>query len=97
MTSNNPGTREKAKKIAIKEIDAAAVLGVDTVLVVPGAVGVDFIPGCEIVEYDVAYDRASEAIKELSRHAEAKKSLHRYRKCMEQIPAFSPGDAEFYR
>lgn len=73
MTSNNPEKREKAKKIAIKEIDAAAVLGVDTVLVVPGAVGVDFIPGCEIVEYDVAYDRATEAIKELSKHAETKK------------------------
>ena len=73
LTSGNAGTREKAKNIVRKQLDAAAILGVDTILVVPGAVGVDFIPGCEIVEYDLAYDRAVEALKELAPYAEAKK------------------------
>lgn len=73
MTSNDEHVRAKAKNIAKKQIDAAAILEVDTALVVPGAVGVDFIPNCEVVEYDVAYDRALSAIKELSSYAESKR------------------------
>ena len=73
FTSANEEVRNKATVIAKKQIDAAALLGADTVLVVPGAVGVDFIPNCEIVEYDVAYDRAAAAVKELSGYAEEKK------------------------
>jgi len=29
---------------------------------VPGAVGVDFVPGCEVVRYDLAYERATDFI-----------------------------------
>jgi len=39
-------------------------------LVVPGAVNVAFEPGSEIVEYDVAYERALSALKELAPVAE---------------------------
>lgn len=73
LTSNNPEIREKAKNIVKKQLDAAALLEVDTILVVPGAVGVDFIPDGEIVEYDVAYYRALDAMKELAPYAESKK------------------------
>ncbi|NLC68313.1 MAG: TIM barrel protein [Clostridiaceae bacterium] len=73
LTSNCEKTREKAKDIARKQLDFAAILGVDTILVVPGAVGVDFVPGSEIMEYDTAYDRALAAIKELAPYAEKKK------------------------
>ncbi|NSW92232.1 MAG: sugar phosphate isomerase/epimerase [Firmicutes bacterium] len=73
LTSNNKEIREKAKNIVKKQLDTAVLLGVDTILVVPGAVGVDFIPGCEVIEYDVVYNRALEAIKELAPYAESKK------------------------
>lgn len=73
FTSANEEIRRKAAEIARKQIDAAALLGADTVLVVPGAVGVDFIPNCEIVDYDVAYDRATLAIKELASYAADRK------------------------
>jgi L-ribulose-5-phosphate 3-epimerase len=73
LTSNLEKTREKAKNIVKKQLDAAEILGVDTILVVPGAVGVDFIPGSEAVEYDKAYDRALCALKELAQYAEVKK------------------------
>jgi len=73
FTSEKSDLREKAMLIAIKQLDAAALLGVDTILVVPGAVGVDFIPGCEVVDYDVAYERAFKAIKELVKYSEARK------------------------
>jgi hexulose-6-phosphate isomerase len=73
LTSGSEEIRQKAASIVKKQLEAAELLGVDTILVVPGAVGVDFIPGCEIVDYDVAYERAFAAIKELSALAEQKK------------------------
>jgi L-ribulose-5-phosphate 3-epimerase len=56
--SADPATRERAAHILARQIECAAALGLDAVLVVPGAVGVDFIPGCEVVPYDVAWERA---------------------------------------
>jgi len=70
LTSNDQKIREKAKSIVKKQIETAELLGCDTILVVPGAVGADFIPGCELVEYDTAYDRALTAMRELSSYAE---------------------------
>ncbi|MEC0229016.1 sugar phosphate isomerase/epimerase family protein [Paenibacillus alba] len=71
LTSSNPQIREKAKAIVKKQLEFAAILGVDTILVVPGAVGVDFIPDAEVVPYDQAYDYALEALQELSAEAKA--------------------------
>lgn len=70
ITSAEEETREKAKSIVRRQLDLAAILGADTILVVPGLVGADFIPGSEVTEYDVAYDRALEAFLELKEHAE---------------------------
>jgi L-ribulose-5-phosphate 3-epimerase len=70
LTSSREETRNKAQDIVKKQLETAAILGVDTILVIPGAVGVDFIPDCEVVPYDRAYDYALEAITKLS--AEAK-------------------------
>lgn len=61
--SADPATREKAAGILRKQIECAAALGIDAVLVVPGAVGVDFIPGCEVVPYELAYERAKDFIQ----------------------------------
>lgn len=65
LTSNSLKTREKAKQIACKMLEFASYLGVDTVLVVPGAVDVFFKPGGEVVSYDAAYERSLSALKEL--------------------------------
>lgn len=73
LTSGDETIREKAKSIVRKQLDTAALLEVDTILVVPGAVGVDFIPGSEVVEYDTAYERAFTAIRELAPYAESKR------------------------
>jgi len=87
ITSNREDIREKAKNLIKKQLDFAALLGADTILACPGAVGVDFKPievvpdannidffvGEEIIDYDVAYDRAVKAFKELAPYAENKK------------------------
>lgn len=73
LTSSQPQVRQKAKDIVKKQLEHAATLGVDTILVVPGAVGVDFIPDSEVVPYDQAYDYSLAALQELSKEAEALK------------------------
>ena len=69
-TSENEENRNKAKEITKKQLEIASWLGCDTILVVPGAVNVAFEQGGEIVEYDVAYERALSALKELAPYAE---------------------------
>ena len=68
-TSANEENVKYAKEITVKQLEVASWLGCDTILVVPGAVEVAFDPG-EIVEYDVAYDRALSALRELAPVAE---------------------------
>lgn len=70
LTSNDPATREKALGIGKRMLEVASWLEVDAILVVPGAVGVDFVPGSEVIRYDVVYDRALEAIRSLRPVAE---------------------------
>jgi hexulose-6-phosphate isomerase len=61
--SEDPAVRQKAASILKKQIECASALGIDAILVVPGAVGVDFIPGGEVVPYQLAYERAKEFIR----------------------------------
>ncbi|MFZ4773966.1 MAG: sugar phosphate isomerase/epimerase family protein [Terrimicrobiaceae bacterium] len=60
--SEDPATRERARTIINRQVECAAALGIDAILVVPGTVGVDFIPGCEVVDYETAWNRAKEFI-----------------------------------
>ena len=57
--SDNEDTRANAKRVLETQLRAASRLGIDAVLVVPGAVGADFIPGCEELSYDLVWDRAT--------------------------------------
>ncbi len=70
FTADNPEVREKAKNITRFQLHAAKLLKAGAILVVPGCVGADFIPGCKIVSYDVAYERALQAMSELAIDAE---------------------------
>ncbi len=69
-TSANEENVARAKEITKKQLEVASRLGCDTILVVPGAVEVAFDPG-EVVEYDVAYERALSALRELAPVAES--------------------------
>ncbi|SFD96967.1 hexulose-6-phosphate isomerase [Paenibacillus catalpae] len=72
-TSENSQVSSKAFDIAKKQLEHAAALGVDTILIVPGAVGVDFIPNAPVVPYDRAYDNALAFFTKLAKEAEAVK------------------------
>ena len=62
--SDKPAVRKAAARILRKQIETAARLETDAILVIPGTVGADFIPGCEVVPYDLAWARAIELIGE---------------------------------
>lgn len=61
--SNDPAIRARAEAILNKQIEAAHILGLDAILVVPATVGADFIPNCEIVPYDLAWQRATSFLR----------------------------------
>lgn len=71
LTSESKLNRDKAIDIVKRQLEVAAALQADTILVVPGSVGVDFIPGAGVTEYDVAYDNALEALAGLASQAAA--------------------------
>lgn len=86
LTSNREDIRDKAKQLVKRQLDVAALLGADCILACPGAVGVDFKPedvvpdaeeleffaGSEVIDYDIAYERARDAFIELAPYAAQK-------------------------
>ncbi|MGG3282221.1 sugar phosphate isomerase/epimerase family protein [Paenibacillus solani] len=71
MTSDDPAIRDKAMDVCKKQLELAAAFGVDAILVIPGAVGVDFIPGSAVTDYELAYERAQESIRKLVPYAQS--------------------------
>ncbi len=71
LVSDDPAIRGKALDIVKKQIECAALMGADTILVVPGYVGCDFASRPERIRYDVAYDRCVAAFRSLAPFAES--------------------------
>lgn len=71
LVSDDKKIATHAKDIIVKQLDIAAILGADTILVIPGYVGSPFAPG--IVPYDLAYERAQKAIGHLTAYAKSVK------------------------
>ena len=71
LSDDDPTIREKAKDMIKKQLEAAKILGADTILVVPGAVNVSFSQPEKKVAYDVAYERSLEGLTELRPYAES--------------------------
>lgn len=70
LTSNDPAIRDRSLELAGKMIEAAAELGTDNLLVVPGAVGIPWRSDYEPVPNDVCLKRAREAVGKLVPAAE---------------------------
>ncbi|MCI8412523.1 MAG: sugar phosphate isomerase/epimerase [Clostridia bacterium] len=70
LSSDDEKMRAKAKECVRKQLQVAAWLGCDTILIVPGAVSVSFSPELGVTDYDVVYERSLAAVKELAADAE---------------------------
>ncbi len=70
LTDDRKELRDKAKNITLKLLQLASWLKLDAILVIPGAVDVFFNPKSPVVSYDIVYERALAAIKDLAPRAE---------------------------
>ncbi len=70
LSSDDPEVRQKAFDVIVRQIHCAKVLGCETILIIPGTVYVCFAEHLGVIPYDVAYDRALEAVKKLAPIAE---------------------------
>ena len=70
LSSDDGDERAKAMDVSRQLLQAAAAIGVDAVLLIPGCVHATFIPDCPIVPYDVVWERSQAALKELAPLAE---------------------------
>ena len=70
LTADDPAERGAAKQMVRRQIEVAALLGCETVLVLPGMVQGLGDAG-PVVDYEVAYHRAADALRELAPFAEA--------------------------
>jgi len=64
-TANKTGVRKKIVDFTCKALQIAKWLGTDAYLFVPGAVDVFFLLDAEVIPYDVCYERASEAVRQI--------------------------------
>lgn len=63
LSSPDSNIREQGRKVILKQLELASVMGIDTVLVVPGSVSKD-------VSYDDCYNRSQEELKKVLVEAE---------------------------
>ncbi len=69
-SANDPDIRAKIIDFTCKALQVTKWLGTDAYLFVPGAVDVFFLPDAEVIPYDVCYERATEAVKQILPAAE---------------------------
>jgi hexulose-6-phosphate isomerase len=70
LTAEDEAVRKQGIENVRKKLHLAKWIGVDAVLVVPGGVGAEFIPGFPRTSYDVAYNNAKAGVAELKGTAE---------------------------
>ncbi len=72
LTAEDPAERERAEQLVRKQLDAAAALGCDTILILPGMVS-GLSAADPVVPYEIVYERAQAALLRLAEYAEKKR------------------------
>lgn len=70
LNSDNEAERTKAKDIVKKQLDTAAILGCESILVIPGCVNAEFAAPGRVMDYAETYERSMESLIEVKEHAE---------------------------
>lgn len=74
LTAEDPAERERAEQLVRKQLDAAAALGCDTILILPGMVS-GLGAADPVVPYEIVYERAQAALLRLAEYAEKKRVI----------------------
>ena len=69
-TANDPEHRARIIEFTQKALQITKWLGTDAYLFVPGAVDVFFLPEAEVIPYDICFERACEAVRQILPGAE---------------------------
>ena len=70
LNDDDEAVRKKAKDVVKKHLEAASILGCESILVIPGTVNAEFVAPGKVVDYATTYERSLEAITELKEYAE---------------------------
>ena len=62
--------RTKAQDIVKKQLETAAILGCDSILVIPGCVNAEFAALGKVMDYETCYNRSLESIMKVKKYAE---------------------------
>lgn len=70
LNDADEATRTKAQDIVKKQLETAAVLGCDSILVIPGCVNAEFAAPGKVMDYETCYNRSLESIMKVKQYAE---------------------------
>ena len=71
LNSDDAAERQKAQDIVKKQLETAAALGCESILVIPGTVNAEFAAPGRVIDYETTYRRSLEALLQLKDYAEA--------------------------
>lgn len=70
LSSEDAAERQKAQDIVKKQLEAASILGCQSILVIPGAVNAEFAAPGRVVDYETTYNNSLESICKVKEYAE---------------------------
>ncbi|MBQ9978040.1 MAG: sugar phosphate isomerase/epimerase [Clostridia bacterium] len=70
LNDTDEAVRSKAQDIVKKQLETAAILGCDSILVVPGCVNAEFAAPGKVMDYETCYNRSLESIMKVKKYAE---------------------------
>ena len=71
LNDEDEAIRSKAQDIVKKQLDTAAALGCQSILVIPGCVNAEFAAPGKVMDYETCYNRSLESILAVKDHAAA--------------------------
>ena len=71
LNDEDEAARQKAQDIVKIQLDTAAALGCESILVIPGCVHAEFAAPGRIMDYETCYERSMESLMKVKSHAES--------------------------
>lgn len=70
LNDEDESVRQKAQDIVKKQLETAAMLGCDSILVIPGCVNAEFAAPGKVMDYETCYNRSLESVMKVKQYAE---------------------------